>query len=108
ELAPSRLLALHELPLDKALGCNAGVIGAGLPKHVAPAHPLETREHVLKRVIERVPHMERTCYIRRRNYDRERLCFRIPFKHRTRAERLRFFPFSGDARLDIGVIISLF
>ena len=30
-LAPRRLLALHELPLDHHLGGDAGVVGAGLP-----------------------------------------------------------------------------
>src|SRR5208337_1296801 len=46
KLAAAWLLALHELPLDKALRRDAGVICAGLPEHVAPAHPLEAREHI--------------------------------------------------------------
>src|ERR1700731_1492301 len=41
ELAPAWLLPLHQLPLDHHLGRDTGVIGAGLPQHVAPTHPLE-------------------------------------------------------------------
>ena len=41
ERAPVRLLALHQLALDHHLGGDAGMVGAGLPEHVAPAHALE-------------------------------------------------------------------
>jgi hypothetical protein len=37
-------LPLHQLPLDHHLGGDAGMIGAGLPQHVAAAHPLEAAE----------------------------------------------------------------
>ncbi len=47
-VAPARLLPLHQLPLDHHLGRDAGVIGAGLPQHVAAAHPLEAAEDVLQ------------------------------------------------------------
>jgi len=58
ERAPAWLLALHQLPLDHHLGGDAGVVGPWLPKHVAPAHALEAREHVLQCVVERMPHMQ--------------------------------------------------
>ncbi len=35
ERAPARLLPLHELALDHHLGGDAGMVGAGLPEHVA-------------------------------------------------------------------------
>jgi hypothetical protein len=44
DVAARRLLPLHHLPLDHHLGRDAGVIGAGLPQHVAPAHALEAAE----------------------------------------------------------------
>ena len=58
ERAAAGLLPLHQLPLDHHLGGDAGMVGAGLPEHVAPAHALEPAEHVLQRVVERMPHMQ--------------------------------------------------
>ncbi len=58
ERAPARLLALHQLALDHHLGGDAGVVGPGLPKHVAPAHALESGEHVLEGIVERMAHMQ--------------------------------------------------
>src|ERR1700730_2297265 len=54
-----RLLPLHQLTLDHHLGGDAGMVGAGLPQHVAPAHAFEPAQHVLQGVVERMPHMER-------------------------------------------------
>ena len=69
--AAVRLLALHQLSLHHHLGGDAGMIGSGLPQHVAPAHALEADEHVLQRVVERVPHMQRAGHVGRRNDDGE-------------------------------------
>ena len=69
QVAPVRLLAFHQLPLDHHLGGDAGVIGAGLPQHVAAAHALEADEDVLQRVVERVTHMQRAGHVRRRDDD---------------------------------------
>ena len=63
------LLALHQLPLDHHLGGDAGMVGARLPQHVAPAHALEADENVLNGVVEGMPHMERARHIGRRNDD---------------------------------------
>src|SRR5579883_2374391 len=41
ERPPVRFLSLHELPLDHHLGGDAGMVGAGLPEHVAATHALE-------------------------------------------------------------------
>src|SRR5581483_6206858 len=68
-LPAARLLALHELAFDHHLSGDAGMIGAGLPQHVASAHTLEAAEHVLERVVEGMPHVERAGYVRRRYYD---------------------------------------
>ncbi len=72
-LAPERtpvvLLALHELALDHHLRGNAGMIGAGLPEHVAAAHAFEAGEHVLQRVVERMPHVQRAGHVGRRDDD---------------------------------------
>jgi hypothetical protein len=52
-----RLLPLHHLALHHHLGGDAGVVRAGLPQHVAPAHALEAAENVLQGVVERVAHV---------------------------------------------------
>ena len=59
------------------LGGDAGMVGAGLPEHVLAAHPLETDQDVLDRVVERVPHMERAGDVGRRNDDGERFRIRL-------------------------------
>ena len=71
-VAAARLLPLHQLPLDHHLGRDAGMVGAGLPQHVAAAHALEAAEDVLQRVVERVAHMQRARHVRRRDHDGER------------------------------------
>ncbi len=68
-LAAARLLAFHQLALDHHLRRYAGVIGAGLPQHILALHARVTRENVLQRVVERVPHMQRARDIGRRNDD---------------------------------------
>ncbi len=72
-LAAAGLLALHQLPLHHHLGRDAGMIGAGLPQHVAAAHPLEAAEDVLQGVVERMPHVQRARHVRRRDHDGEGL-----------------------------------
>ena len=107
-LAAARLLALHELPLDEALRRDAGVIGAGLPEHVAPAHPLEPRQHILQRIVERMAHMQRARHIRRRDHDGKRLRLRVLLERRARTESFRLLPRLEDPRFDIGVIVGFF
>jgi hypothetical protein len=93
------------LPLDHHLGRDAGVIGAGLPQHVAAAHALEAAENVLQGVIERVPHMQRPGHIRRRDHNRERLRF-VPFRA-AGLERAGLLPETGHAAFDIGRLVVL-
>src|SRR5882757_2839493 len=69
ERTASRLLALHELALDHHLGRDAGMVGAGLPEHVAAAHALETGEHILERVVQRMAHMQGAGDVGRRDHD---------------------------------------
>ena len=108
QLAAARLLALHQLPLDEALRRDAGVVGSRLPKHVAPAHPLEPRQHILQRIVERVAHVQRTRHIRRRDHDGKRLRLRVLLERRARPESFRLLPGLEDPRFDIGVIVVLF
>src|ERR1700732_1324130 len=58
QIAPARLLPLHQLPLDHHLGGDTGVIGAWLPQYVTAAHALEAAKDVLQSVVERVPHVQ--------------------------------------------------
>ena len=105
ERAPVGLLRLHQLPLDHHLGRDAGVIGARLPQHVAPAHALEAAQNVLERIVERVPHVQRAGDVRRRDDDgvRGRAC---PLGT-AGLEGAGLFPDGGDALLDCAGIESL-
>ena len=104
-VAAARLLPLHQLPLDHHLGRDAGVIGAGLPQHVAAAHPLEAAENVLQRVVQRVPHMQRARHVRRRDHDGERRC--VPPLGAAGLERAALLPDPGHAAFDIGGLVVL-
>ena len=63
-------LPLGELAGDDDLGRDTGMIGAGLPQGVAPAHPLEADQDVLQREIQRVSHMQAARHVGRRHHDR--------------------------------------
>ena len=105
-LAAARLLALHQLALDHHLRRYAGVIGAGLPQHILALHARVTRENVLQRVVERVPHMQRARDIGRRNDDgigRGAGALRAP-----RAKGAGRLPLFADAPLDGGGIEGFF
>ena len=102
-VATARLLPFHQLPLDHHLGRNAGVVGAGLPQHVAAAHPLETAENVLQRVVERVAHVQRAGDVRRRDHDGERCCV-LAFGP-AGLERAARLPDGGHAAFDIGGLV---
>ena len=104
-VAAARLLPLHQLPLDHHLGRDAGVIGAGLPQHVAAAHPLEAAENVLQRVVERVAHMQRAGHVRRRDHDGEGLG--VAALRATGLERAGLLPEAGHAGFDIGGLVIL-
>ena len=103
DVAAAGLLPLHQLPLDHHLGGDAGVIGAGLPQHVAAAHPLETAENVLQRIVERVAHVQRARHVRRRDHDGERRGV-LPLRA-AGLERAALLPDPGHAAFDIGGLV---
>ena len=102
-LAAAGLLPFHQLALDHHLGGDAGMVGAGLPQHVAAAHPLEAAENVLQCIVERVPHMQRAGHVRRRNHDGER--FGVTALRAAGFERTGFPPDAGPAAFDIGRLV---
>ena len=63
-------LPLGELVGDDDLGGDPGVVGAGLPQDVAPAHALEANEDVLQREGQRMAHVQAAGHVRRRHHDR--------------------------------------
>ena len=103
--AAVRLLPFHQLALDHHLRGDAGVIGAGLPQHVAPAHALEAHQHVLERVVERMPHMQRARHVRRRNDDGKRLGALAP--RRPGGEGVGLLPGAIDGVFDVLRLIGL-
>ena len=108
KLAAARFLLLQQLPLDKALRRDAGMIRAWLPQHIAPAHAVKPRQHILQRVVQRMPHVKRARDVRRRDHDSKGLCFRVFLKRASGAESLRLIPALRDARFDGGVVVSFF
>ena len=60
---------LRQHPLHHHLGRNAGMVGAGLPQHVAPLHPVEADQDVLDRVVEGMAEMQAAGHVRRRDHD---------------------------------------
>jgi hypothetical protein len=102
--AAGRLLALQELAFDHHLGSDACVVGADLPQYVAAAHALEAAQHVLQRVVERVPDMERTGDVRRRDDDGVGLGV-SPLRP-PGAKRLGLLPRRPDAALDVARIVG--
>ena len=92
KLAAAGLLLFHELPFDKTLSRDARMVRPRLPKHVAPAHALEPRQHILQRVVQRVAHVKRTRHVWRRNHNRKGLGFRIDRERAPSTEGLRLLP----------------
>ena len=105
ERAAFRLLAFHELTLDHHLGRDAGMVGAGLPEHVAAAHALETGEHVLERIVERMAHMQRAGNVGRRNDDA--IGSGVAPLRPAATECARLLPHGVDASLDCGGLVCL-
>ena len=93
----------RELALDDHLGGDARMVGAGLPQHVEAAHPVETDERVLDRVVEGVAHMQAAGHVGRRQHDAVGRGGVIAFGR----ERARRFPLGVDAGLDLGGPIGL-
>ncbi len=106
QVTARRLLPLHELALDHHLGGDAGMIGAGLPQHITPAHTLETTQDILQGVVERMAHVQRAGYVRRWDDDRKR--FGVAASRPAGAKRLCPLPRGVDAALDLAGLVGFF
>ena len=99
------LLPLHHLPLDHQLRGDAGVVRARLPQHVLAAHALEAAQHVLQRVVERVPHVQRARHVGRRDDDAVGLG--LGALGPAGLEGFGLHPLVVDARFDVGWLVGL-
>ncbi len=61
-----------ELLLDHVLGGDARVIHAGEPQHLVTGHPAPASKHIHQGLIQRVPDVQISGDVRRRQHDRER------------------------------------
>src|SRR5882762_592080 len=77
-----------------------------LPEYVLATHSLEPHQDVLKRVVERMPHVQRAGDVWWRNDDGKGLGTG-PGVH-AGAKSIRVFPFLGDFRFNRGGIVGLF
>ncbi len=92
-----------QLPLNHVLGGDTGVIGAGNPHRIVPAHPVVTDQNILQGVIEGMPDMQNTGNVGGRDDDREG---RSAFFHGGR-ETLGFLPFLQPFAFYFGKFVSL-
>ena len=106
ERAAIGFLTLHQLPLDDHLGRDTGVVGAGLPQHILAAHALEPAKHVLQRVVEGVPHVQRSRHIRRR--DDDAIGIGALALGPARLEGTRLFPGAVDPVFNFGRLVGFF
>ena len=72
DLVPRDVLLLLKLPLHDGLGRDAGVVRARHPQRLEATHPVSPNEHVLERLIDRVPEVQRPGHVRQRNVDHVR------------------------------------
>jgi hypothetical protein len=94
-------LALHDL-----LGRDPGVIGAGPPECLAPAHALIAYEDVLDRARKHVPHVQRAGDVGWRQQHDVRLGVAVAvLGAQLRAERICLQPALAPARLDLCRIV---
>ena len=56
-----------QIALNNHLGCDTGVIHAGLPENLFAEHTVITDQDILQRVVQRVSHMQNAGNVRRRN-----------------------------------------
>ncbi len=63
---------LGQQALHHHLGGDAGMVGAGLPEHVAALHAAPADQRVLHRESQRMPHVQAAGDVRRRDHDGER------------------------------------
>ena len=97
---------LAQLALHHILRRDARMIRPRQPKHLLAIHPRLARQNVLNSVVEDVPHVEHSCDIRRRNYNR--ICRpRIAHPRRVCRERLLFQPGRVPLRLNCARFICL-
>ena len=56
-----------QITLNNHLGCDTGVIHAGLPENLFAEHTVIANQNILQRVVQRVSHMQNAGNVRRRN-----------------------------------------
>ena len=65
----SRAPLLRELLLDDVLRGDPGVVVAGLPEGVEPAHAVPARQDILDRAVQGMPHVQLARDVRGRDAD---------------------------------------
>ena len=101
ETAPVAALRL-DLALDHHLGRDPGVVRPHLPQGVVAPHAVIADEGVHDRVLERMPHVEGSGHVRRRDHDAVRLAVAA------RREPAALFPGGVHAALDAAGIVGRF
>ena len=79
-----------------------------LPECLITLHSLVTDQDILHRIVEGMSHMELSCNIRRRHYDRERLFALASSSLRVSVEIFVVQPFLVQTVLNVRRIVGLF
>ena len=98
-VAPADVSIRRQLALDHHLGGDAGVIRAGQPQHRLAPHPVIAGQDVLQRVVQRMPDVQRTRHIRRRDDDRIGVGRAVGRLRGARREQAAFLPLRIETRL---------
>ena len=69
EIAPAEIAFLGQLPFHHHLRRDARMVRSRLPQRAIAAHPVIADQHVLQRVVERMPHVQHARNVRRRDDD---------------------------------------
>src|SRR5690606_4460280 len=89
-VAAARQLFSSKLTLNNHLCCDTGVVHTRLPKNILASHALKADHDVLKRIVERMAHVQRASDIWWRNDDGE--CFRARLSVCTSAKCISIIP----------------
>ena len=106
QFGAGRLLVFRKFAFDNHLGCDACVVGAGLPERVKALHAFPADQDVLQRVVERVAHVQDAGDVRRR--DHNAIGRSAGFGVCACGEAARLFPGVKQAALRLGCVKALF
>ena len=103
----TRLALGRQLLLHLVLGGDAGMVGANNPTRRMPLHPRPARQYVLQGIVQRMPHMQHTGDIRRRDDNGVRRFSRLGKTTAAPAEIIPGQPAPKQLPLRLAMVVAL-